>query len=101
MIDILNKIDLINKSSKRHIYTAQVFSPSLVDFVTWDGMQYDRLDKMTTSIIKSIKESCPELTYDEVLDLYNKLVTKGEIAVYDIDLQRLVIDTVSTEDLTL
>lgn len=100
MIDILNKIDLINRSNKRHIYTAQVFSPSLVDFVTWDGMQCDSLHKMMTSIIKSIKESCPKLSYDEVLDLYNKLVTEGEIVVYDIDLQRLVIDAVNTEDLT-
>ena len=101
MIDILNKIDLTNKHKNTHIYAVQVFSPSINDFVSWDGMQYDSIGKLASEIIKFLINANPNKGYDEVLDIYNSLMKKEEIVVYDVDLQMLTIDRVEVESLML
>lgn len=101
MIDILNKIDLSNKHKNTHIYTVQVFSPSINDFVSWDGMQYDSIGKLASEIIKFLINANPDKEYDEVLDIYNSLIKKEEIVVYDVDLQMLNINRVEVESLIL
>ena len=100
-IEILNKIDLSNNHDNSHIYIAQVFSISLNDFVPWTGMQCDSLDKLTTKIIKSIMSACPGMEYDDVIEVYNSLVKKEEIMVYDVDTRMLTIDRVEVESLIL
>ena len=101
MIAILNKIDLANKHKNTHIYTVQVFSPSINDFVSWDGMQYDSIGKLASEIIKFLIKANSDKEYDEVLDIYNSLIKKEEIVVYDVDLQMLTIDKVDVESLFL
>lgn len=101
MIDILNKIDLTNKHKNTHVYTVQVFSPSINDFVSWDGMQYDSIGKLASEIIKFLINANPDKEYDEVLDIYNSLMKKEEIVVYDVNIQMLTIDRVDVEQLTL
>ena len=100
-IEILNKIDLSNNHDNSHIYIVQVFSTSLNDFVPWSGMQYDSLDKLTTKIIKSIMTACPNMEYDDVIEVYNSLVKKEEIMVYDVDTRMLTIDRAEVESLIL
>lgn len=101
MIDILNKIDLSNKHKNIHIYTVQVFSPSINDFVSWDGMQYDSIGKLASEIIKFLINAHPDKEYNDILDIYNSLIKKEEIVVYDVDLQMLTIDRVEVEQLIL
>lgn len=100
-IEILNKIDLSNNHDNSHIYIAQVFSTSLNDFVQWTGMQCDSLDKLTTKIIKAIMTACPDMEYDDVIEVYNSLVKNEEIMVYDVDTRMLTIDRVEVESLTI
>ena len=100
-IEILNKIDLSNNHDNSHIYIVQVFSTSLNDFVPWTGMQCDSLDKLTTKIIKSIMTACPEMEYDDVIEVYNSLVKKEEIMVYDVDTRMLTINRVEVESVML
>ena len=100
-IEILNKIDLSNNHDNSHIYIVQVFSTSLNDFVPWTGMQCDSLDKLTTKIIKSIMTAYPNMEYDDVIEVYNSLVKKEEIIIYDVDTRMLTIDRVEVELLML
>ena len=100
-IEILNKIDLSNNHDNSHIYIVQVFSTSLNDFVPWTGMQCDSLDKLTTKIIKSIMTTCPGMEYDDVIKVYNSLVKKEEIMIYDVDTRMLTIDRVEVESVML
>ena len=100
-IEILNKIDLSNNHDNSHIYIAQVFSTSLNDFVPWTGMQCDSLDKLTTKIIKAIMTACPGMEYDDVIEVYNSLVKKEEIMIYDVDTRMLTIDRVEVESITV
>ena len=100
-IEILDKIDLSNNHDNSHIYIAQVFSTSLNDFVPWTGMQCYSLDKLTTKIIKAIMSACDGMEYDDVLEVYNSLVNKEEIMVYDVDTRMLTIDRVEVESLML
>ena len=100
-IEILNKIDLSNNHDNSHIYIAQVFSTSLNDFVPWTGMQCDSLDKLTTKSIKTIMAACPGMEYDDVIEVYNSLVKKEEIMIYDVDTRMLTIDRVEVESLIL
>ena len=100
-MEILNKIDLSNNHDNSHIYIVQVFSTSLNDFVPWNGMQCDSLDKLTTKIIKTIMTECPNMEYDDVIEVYNSLVKKEEIMVYDVDTRMLTIDRVEVESVML
>lgn len=100
-IDILNKIDLSNNNDNSHIYIAQVFSTSLNDFVPWTVMQCDSLDKLETKMIKAIMTACPDIEYDGVIEVYNSLVKKEEIMVYDVDTRMLTIDRVEVESIML
>ena len=100
-IKILNKIDLSNNHDNSHIYIVQVFSTSLNDFVPWTGMQCDSLDKLTTKIIKAIMAAYPNMEYDDVIEVYNSLVKKEEIMVYDVDTRMLTIDRVEVESLMI
>ena len=100
-IEILNKIDLSNNHDNSHIYIVQVFSTSLNDFVPWTGMQCDSLDKLTTKMIKAIMAECPDMEYDDVIEVYNSLVKNEEIMVYDVDTRMLTIDRVEVEPLML
>ena len=100
-IDILNKIDLSNNHDNSHIYIVQVFSTSLNDFVPWTGMQCDSLDKLETKIIKAIMAVCPGREYDAVIEVYNSLVKKEEIIIYDVDTRMLTIDRVEVESVML
>ena len=100
-IEILNKIDLSNNHDNLHIYIVQVFSTSLNDFVSWTGMQCDSLDKLTTKIIKAIMAACPGMAYDDVIEVYNSLVKKEEIMVYDVDTRMLTINRVEVESVML
>ena len=101
-IEILNKIDLSNNHhDNSHIYIVQVFSTSLNDFVPWTGMQCDSLDKLTTKMIKAIMAACPGTEYDDVIEVYNSLMKKEEIMVYDVDTRMLTIDRVEVESVML
>lgn len=100
-IEILNKIDLSNNHDNSRIYIVQVFSTSLNDFVPWTGMQCDSLDKLTTKIIKAIMAACPGTEYDDVIEVYNSLVKKEEIMIYDVDTRMLTIDRVEVESVML
>ena len=100
-IEILNKIDLSNNHDNSHIYIVQVFSTSLNDFVPWTGMQCDSLDKLTTKIIKAIMAACPGMEYDDVIEVYNSLVKKEEIMIYDVDTRVLTINRVEVESVML
>lgn len=100
-IEILNKIDLSNNHDNSHTYIVQVFSTLLNDFVPWTGMQCDSLDKLETKMIKAIMAACPGMEYDDVIEVYNSLMKKEEIMVYDVDTRMLTIDRVEVESVML
>ena len=100
-IEILNKIDLSNNHDNSHIYIVQVFSTSLNDFAPWTGMQCYSLDKLITKIIKYIMAACPGMEYDDVIEVYNSLVKKEEIMIYDVNTRMLTINRVEVESLIL